>query len=963
MPMKTKQAATQTLSKNPLIELAELGQSVWYDSIRKSWIEAGELSRLIAEDGLRGVTSNPSIFEKAIAGSNDYAADLAAERANCARDPKGVYERLAVRDIQAACDAFAGVYRSTKCRDGYVSLEVSPELAHDTAKTLAEARRLWKTVARPNLMIKVPATRAGVPAIEALIGEGINVNVTLLFGVAEYVAVAKAHLRGLAAFAKKRGNVARVASVASFFVSRIDTALDPLLEARAKDAKTDAERELAVALRGRAAIANAKLAYAEYEKLLRTKEWQALAKRGAQPQRLLWASTSTKNPAYRDVVYAEGLIGRDTVDTMPPATVDAFRDHGRARATLSEGVDDARATLDALERLGIDFDALTAKLLDDGVRLFADAFAKLLDAVRAHAKPAPGPRLAAELPQGLARAVDATLASWTEQGKTRRLWNKDASLWTGGDEDRWLGWLDIVAQQCGELAKFEKLASEIRASRFEHCLLLGMGGSSLCPEVLKYTFGRTKGFPELLVLDSTDPQQLASFEKKIDYAKTLFVVASKSGSTLEPNIFKAYFFTRAVEELGAERAGAQFVAITDPGSNMQKVAESDRFGRIFYGVKTIGGRYSALSDFGLVPATIAGIDVKTLLERAADMARACGPDAAPSQNPGVALGAILGTAARMGRDKLTIVTSPSVRRLGAWLEQLIAESTGKQGKAIIPLDGEELARQDVYGDDRVFVYVSVAGDDDAKQAKKLAALAAAGQPVVRVELVDTLDLAAEFFRWEIATAVAGEVLGIHPFDQPDVEASKLETKKLTAAYEETGSLPAEEPVFVGDGVALYTDARNAAELREAVNKDSLAGWLRAHLARIRPGDYVALLAYVEMKKRHEQALEQTRLRVRDAKHVATCLGFGPRFLHSTGQAYKGGPNSGVVLQITCEPAREIEVPGSRFGFGVIAAAQARGDFDVLASRKRRALRIHLGSDADLNTLHEIGRASCRERVS
>jgi transaldolase/glucose-6-phosphate isomerase len=942
--MNTKTVKAPSLSKNPLIELSELGQSVWFDYIKKSLIESGELARMIEHDGLKGVTSNPSIFEKAIAGSADYAADLAAERANCARDPKGVYERLAIRDIQAACDVLAGVYKATKCRDGYVSLEVSPELAHDTAGTLAEARRLWKTVKRPNLMVKVPATPAGVPAIEKLISEGINVNVTLLFGVDEYLAVARAYVRGLTALAKKGGPVARVASVASFFVSRIDTALDPQLEAKAKQSKSNAQRELALALRGKAAIANAKLAYAEYEKLLATKEWQALAKKGAMPQRLLWASTSTKNPSYRDVVYAEELIGRDTVDTMPPATFEAFRDHGRARTTIDRGVDDARATLDAIERLGLDFGAVTSKLLDDGVAQFADAFAKLLAAVKAQAKPAEGPRLCAELPSGLANAVDATLVGWANGDKTRRLWNRDSSLWTNADENQWLGWLDIVGAQRADLAKFEKLASEIRASGFKHCLLLGMGGSSLGPEVLKFTFGKQKGFPELLVLDSTDPQQLRAFEKRIDYAKTLFVVASKSGSTLEPNIFKAYFFERAKEELGAERAGAQFVAITDPGSNMQKVAESDHFGRIFYGVKSIGGRYSVLSDFGLVPAAISGIDVATLLERADDMVRACGPDVAPPSNPGVMLGAILGTAARMGRDKLTIVTSPSVQRLGAWLEQLIAESTGKEGKAIVPLEGEELAHPDAYGDDRVFAYLSVAGDVDAKQQKKLAALAAAGQPVVRIELGDVHDLSAEFFRWEIATAVAGEVLGIHPFNQPDVEASKIETKKLTSAYEETGSLPGEVPVYEGEGVQLYTDARNALELRGAVKKESLASWLRAHFERIRPGDYVALLAYVDMNEANEQALGVTRLRVRDAKHVATCLGFGPRFLHSTGQAYKGGPASGVVLQITCDDARDLAVPGAKYTFGIVKSAQARGDFAVLAERGRRALRVHLGKD-------------------
>jgi len=736
-----------------------------------------------------------------------------------------------------------------------------------------------------------------------------------------------------------------VASVASFFVSRIDSAVDAQLQAFAADPANAAQRELAESLQGKAAIANAKLAYAEYEKLLSSKAWQKLARKGAMPQRLLWASTSTKNPSYRDVVYAEELIGADTVDTMPPQTLAAFRDHGRARVTITKGVTEARAIFPQLEQCGISMQRVTATLLEEGVKSFEEAFDKLIAAVAAKAKETSGgpARLSAALPSDLARAVEDTLADWQSNAKMRRLWAGDASLWTGQDEAQWLGWLSIVEKQLGELAKFEKLAREAKESKFKHCLLLGMGGSSLCPEVLKFTFGKRKGYPELLVLDSTDPQQLRAFEKKIDYAKTLFIVASKSGSTLEPNIFKAYFFERAKKELGAYRAGSQFIAITDPDSNMQRVATSDGFGRIFFGLKSIGGRYSALSDFGMIPAAISGIDVRGLLERAQEMARACSGDVATKDNPGCALGAILGTAAQQGRDKVTIVTSKSVMRLGTWLEQLIAESTGKEGKSLIPVEGEALGSPKSYGQDRVFVHLSVRGDADSKNVKALAKLEAAGHPVLRIELRDTLDLSAEFFRWEIAIAVAGAVIGINPFNQPDVEASKIATKTLTSAYEETGRLPAEKAFWSGEGVRLYTDEPNRAAL-SARKAKKLADWLRAHFERVQAHDYIALLAYVEMNAAHEKILDELRLALRDKKKVATCLGFGPRFLHSTGQAYKGGPNTAVVLQITCDDAKDVKVPGAKYTFGVVKSAQARGDFTVLAERGRRALRVHLGKD-------------------
>jgi glucose-6-phosphate isomerase len=554
-------------------------------------------------------------------------------------------------------------------------------------------------------------------------------------------------------------------------------------------------------------------------------------------------------------------------------------------------------------------------------------------------------RLKTSLPESLASTVKATIADWQAGGKMQRLWQRDATLWTGSDEANWLGWLDIVDEQIAQHDQLAKLAKEVQARGFQHVLLLGMGGSSLCPEVLRMTFGRITHFPTLHVLDSTDPGQVKSFEHLIDIPKTLFIVSSKSGSTLEPNIFKQYFFERTKQAVGAVKVGSQFIAITDPGSKMQQVAEADRFLHVFFGRPSIGGRYSALSNFGMVPAAVMGLDTKKFLARAAEMVLACGPGATVEENPGSVLGIILGTAANAGRDKVTIITSPGISDLGAWLEQLLAESTGKVGKGIIPVDRESLTTPDVYGSDRVFVYVRLESGADADQDAKVAAIEKAGHPVVRIAMSDIYDLGAEFFRWEIATAVAGSIIHINAFNQPDVEASKIATRELTSAYEKTGSLPPEKPVVEDSGIKLFTDEKNAAELAKAAGSDkSLAGYLKAHLGRIKAGDYFAVLGYVQMNAEHAESLQALRHSVRDNKHVATCLGFGPRFLHSTGQAYKGGPNSGVFLQITCDDSVELPVPGQKYTFGIVKAAQARGDFQVLADRGRRALRVHLGSN-------------------
>jgi transaldolase/glucose-6-phosphate isomerase len=960
-----RRLAKMTALENPLRALQVFGQSVWFDYIRRTLITSGELRRLIDDDGLRGVTSNPAIFEKAVAGSSDYR-DLLESPASRTLDAKTLYEQLAVRDIRDAADALHSVYEQTAARDGYVSLEVSPLLASDTAGTLDEARRLWRTVARDNLMIKVPATREGIPAIQQLIAEGINVNVTLLFSQDAYEQVAQAYVSGLEQRAASGGDLSRVASVASFFISRIDTAIDALLAERIPATRTAHEQGLLRSLAGRVAIANAKLTYQRYQEIFAGPRWQSLADRGAQTQRLLWASTGTKNPAYRDVVYVEELIGPDTVNTMPPATIDAFRDHGRPRASLVEDVDAARDTMATLADVGVSMKDVTDTLLADGLRLFTDAFEQLLRSVERQSRDAGAGRInrmTSTLPTPLASAVKRSLDEWHAQGKMRRLWQRDASIWTGTDEAAWLGWLGVTNDQLAHVQRFTHIADVVRSTDMTDVLLMGMGGSSLGPEVIKMTFGRQPGFPELHVLDSTDPAQVKAFEDKLNLERTLFIVSSKSGSTLEPNIFKQYFYDRVVTAVGPQEASHRFIAITDPGSKMQQVAEADGFRQVFFGWPSIGGRYSALSDFGLVPAAIMGVDVAKFLDRTEAMVCACMPSVPVRENPGALLGTILGVAAKQfARDKVTIVSSPGIASLGAWLEQLVAESTGKQGKGLIPIDREKPVAPDMYGSDRIFVYLRLTSAPDASQDASIDAIERAGHPVVRIVLDDPYDLGEEFFRWEIATAVAGSILGIHPFDQPDVEASKTATRKLTAAYERDGKLPAETPFFTSDGIALFTDDRNQSALAHATGRRAgLPDYLRAHLNRLGVGDYFALLAYIEMNDEHERELQSIRHQVLDSRRVATCLEFGPRFLHSTGQAYKGGPNSGVFVQITCDDAVDIPVPGQQYTFGVVKAAQARGDFDVLLTRERRALRVHLGADvtAGLSTLHKAVRAALR----
>jgi transaldolase/glucose-6-phosphate isomerase len=943
---------------NPLKELNKHGQSIWLDYIHRKLFASGELKRLIEDDGLGGMTSNPTIFEKAIAHGTDYDETIRAALADNPRTETGkIYERLAMEDIRAAADVLRPVYDGTGGADGFVSLEVSPHLAHDTEGTIVEAKRLNAEVDRPNVMIKVPATPAGIPAIEALIAEGVNVNITLMFSMGHYEAVARAYVRGL----ERAAEPARMASVASFFVSRVDTLVDAALE------KIGAPE--ALALRGKIAIANSKVVYRRFEEIFHGEGFAALKSRGARVQRPLWASTGTKNPNYSDVLYVEELVGRDTVNTLPPATIDAFRDHGRVRgATVKENLDAARADIAKLAQLGIDLEEVGKKLQDDGVAAFAKSFDDLMAALekkraamagrdgssareshggepsRATGTPfntSQGATLnRQELRLGKHQArVTKRLKAWEAAKFLERLWQKDPTLWSPEPvpeiTDR-LGWLELPETMRAQAGALSAFADKVKSEGFRHAVVLGMGGSSLAPEVFQRTFANGSGYPELLVLDSTHPQAVKALEEKIALERTLFLVSSKSGTTTETNSFFYYFWDKLARAKSAP--GDHFAAITDPGTPLEKLARERKFRAVFNAPEDVGGRYSALTQFGLAPAALIGIDIEKLLERARLMSLASSPHVRESESQALVLGAVLGELTMVKRDKVTFLTSPSLAAFPSWAEQLIAESTGKNRKGIIPVVDEPLAPGEKYGGDRMFVYLKLAGDDNAEMDRKVAALESAGHPTVKIDMDEKFDLGQEFFRWEVAVAAAGAALAIHPFNQPDVQLAKDLAKQ---AMSKKG----------GRETAVKDEARAAdnAALRQAV-----ASWL----AKKKERDYLVLQAYLEPTAEHTAVLREICASLRDRFHLAATLGYGPRFLHSTGQLHKGGPNSALILQIVDEPAEDLPVPETDYTFGALIRAQALGDFLALKQRKRRALRVNLGTDVEggLRQLVEIVQA-------
>ncbi len=899
-------------------KLHSLGQSIWYDNIQRRLLENGELAAMIERGDIRGVTSNPSIFHNAIAKTTDYDSAL-VPLAWSGWEAEQIFWQLAIEDIRDACDLFSALYRESEGADGYVSLEVNPTLAHNTAETLAQAKQLWEWVARPNLMVKIPATLEGLPAIRDAIAAGININVTLIFSIERYRLVMDAYLAGLDARLAAGLPVDHVASVASFFVSRMDTKVDGLLPEGSP-------------LRGKTAIAYTKLAYEEFRKVFGGERFARHQAARCRLQRPLWASTSTKNPAYLDTLYVNSLIGPATVNTVPPQTLDAFRDHGVAKPTLMGHLDEARKVLDEEELLGISMDKVTAELEDEGVKSFADAFAamlKTIDERRSAAVSALGP---------LAASVKRRVASLVADAAPARLWSHDPTLWTAdkaGQEEvgKRLGWLDLPHSSRAALKEMRDFVSRVRADGLTHTLLLGMGGSSLAPEVLSLVFGNTINHSLFSILDSTDPAQVLAADKAFPPKKTLYVVSSKSGGTAEINAMFDYFWERAGHN------GSHFAAITDPGTTLEALANARGFRKTFHADSTVGGRYSALTHFGLVPAALMGIDLDRLLDRAEWMMRQCAADVTGARNPGLVLGAVLGEAALAGRDKLTVIADPPVSAFGSWLEQLIMESSGKQGKGIVVVDGEQAAGvalslskgPESYGADRLFIYLKASGENEPAASQ----LRAAGQPILEFLIPDPYSLIPEFYRWEVATAIACAVLGVNAFDQPDVQDAKDRTKTKRDAYSQSRHFDEGRPIWEKEGMRAFSNMRLAGT--------GLENDLQAFLSFARKGNYVAINAYLPRNPEMAAALAALRLAIRAKTGCATTVGFGPRFLHSTGQLHKGGPDTGLFLQITAEPVEDLEIPGQGMSFGALERAQALGDYEALAARGWLILRLNLPS--------------------
>jgi transaldolase / glucose-6-phosphate isomerase len=907
----------------------DVGQSVWYDNMRRGLLRSGALAGLI-DKGLRGLTSNPTIFERAIVASTDYEEPL-RRLATEGHSAAEIYEALTVEDIRGACDLFLPVFRESGGVDGRVSLELLPDLAAATDRSVQEGVRLSKLVGRPNVMIKVPATPEGMPAIRQLTAAGVSVNITLIFSLLQYEEVIEAYLAGLEDRRAKAGSFEGMASVASFFVSRVDSACDKLLDEKA--AATPALASRCQALRGKIATANAKMAYEIYQRTIASPRWKALAAAGARPQRLLWASTGTKDPRYPDTYYVDGLMGPDTVNTIPPATLDAFLDHGDTTPRLTEGLDQAKRAVSELGAVGIDLARVCHTLLAEGVKSFAASMNGLVDAIgarRAAIAEAASNRQQVSLPEALRLASDAAVAQLAGAKALKRLWDSDATLFSPSVEHEKsiksrLGWLRSPAGMRGKTAELTAFADEIVADGYTDAVLLGMGGSSLCPEVLGATWPSQPRAVRLHVLDNTDPAAVARIDQQIAGRKALFLVASKSGGTIEIQAFERHFWKKALEASGGDvaRAGRAFVAITDPATQLGQMAEEKKYRRVFVNPPDIGGRYSALSYFGLVPAALLRAPLEAMLDDAQAFAQASSAVVPPEESAGLRLGAILGAACKAGRDKLTLVMSPEIASLGSWIEQLVAESTGKDGKGIVPIDLEPLGPPEVYGNDRLFVDVRL-GAGEARQDAAVEALRRAGQPVVRIELPGREALGREFFRWEVATAIAGATLGVNPFDEPNVTEAKLATGALLEAFVRDGRLPAPEATV------------------DAVDVDRVA----QHLSSAAAGDYIALGAYFLRTEARDAALTRLRLLCRDRSRNATTLGYGPRFLHSTGQLHKGGPNTGVFLQLTADAPADVAIPGEKYSFATLRDAQALGDLQVLLRRKRRALRVHLGNDIE-----------------
>lgn len=912
---------------NEIDKLHSLGQSIWYDNIERRLLNNGEMENMIHLGEIRGVTSNPSIFQNAIANSSDYDSAI-QPMAWADWKSEDIFFQLAIEDIQATADLFMPLYVQTNGNDGFVSLEVSPKLAYDPDKTIHQAIELWNRVNRKNLMVKIPATKEGLVAIRQAIAAGININVTLIFSVKRYAEVIDAYLSGLEDRLTKNLPINKIASVASFFVSRVDSKIDSNLETLVNNNQLDKQNFLN--LRGKAAIANSKLAYGLFENIFNSERFLTLSKHGAKVQRPLWASTSTKNPEYYDVVYVEELIGNFTVNTMPPQTLDAFRDHGKAEIKIKNNLDSAKNLFTTLNSIGVDIDVVTEMLEDEGVRAFEKAFDSLLETIETRKSSFQ------EKLKNLGEEVPNRLKKLEKSHIVNRIYEKDPSVWTNDDQSavlipNRLNWLDAPFLANNNISEINQFRDEIINEGFTHAVLLGMGGSSLAAEVMSLFFRGVEDGLQFSILDSTDPRQVKHAEEHNPEGKTLYIVSSKSGGTTEVQTFLKYFY-QVMKDYAGDGAGKYFIAITDPDTELSRQGMELNFRKIFYADPSVGGRYSALTAFGLVPAALIGVELDTFVQKSKNFAIQCRPGVPSGRNPGLVLGSILAEAALKGLDKLSIIAEEPYRSFGSWMEQLIAESSGKGGKGIIPIDIEPFVDTENYSNDRLFVYLK----NDGLFQERIDKLSGNGYPIITFEISDVYDLSAEFFRWEFATAVACSILCVDAFDQPDVQDNKIRTKSKIKEFQSTGSFDFGIPIVELNNATIYSN-----QLSLELSGMSLASVIEEFFATARKGDFVAINAYLPRLQNTKKDLQQFRHFILQKTGKATTLGFGPRFLHSTGQLHKGGPDKGIFIQITDSSLLDLEIPGFGLTFQSLLTAQALGDYEALVNRNRRVIWIHL----------------------
>jgi transaldolase/glucose-6-phosphate isomerase len=934
---------------NTLIGLLDYGQSYWLDNLTRGKITTGELKKRVEEQGLRGITSNPSIFDKAISKGQDYDGHI-TELVKEGKNPPQIYDALTIKDVHDACDILNPVYEQSDGTDGFVSLEVPPYLARDTEGTIKEARRLFKAVGKQNCFIKIPGTKEGIPAIEQMLYEGININITLLFSVDRYVEVAQAYIRAIARRVVEGKPVNHVISVASVFISRIDVLTDQLLAQYIIPGEENKNSYRTDLLSGRAGIATARLCYQRFKEIFSDEKWKKLEDKGAHVQRPLWASTSNKDPLYNDLRYVESLIGKNTVNTLPDETIAAFAHHGSIRKdAIEEHLQQANELFGELKKMSIDISFITQQLENEGVQKFTESYNKLISNLAdKRMKMLADEASPQQVSCGkLGADVKAAYTSIDEKQIARLLFAADPHLWKKDPEQiksisKRMGWLSLPDHFKKNTEAIVAFAQTIKQEGYTHAVVLGMGGSSLCSEVTLQTYAVTNRYLQLSVLDNTDPAAILNIESKIDLDKTLFIVASKSGNTEETISFFRYFYQQ-LENKKKAKPGNNFVAITDHDTPLVKLAEEYKFRKVFINPPDLGGRYSVLSDFGLVPMALMGIDINAILSVAKQMQGSCEGVPAAS-NPGISLGVVLGICPKNGRDKVTFILSDAIKSFGYWVEQLLAESTGKEGKGLIPVRSETLARPEDYGTDRIFIHMYLAADSDEADDKKIKALEEAGHPVVRIKLAHKIALGGEYYRWEVAAAIAGLVMGINPFNQPNVEESKKNTSQLLEKWCKEGDFKMSGPLFKMDNISVYGGKKT--EQLAAGHYHSAGEVVNGFTGMSKPNDYIALLPYFMLTDQRTKILQAWRALMRDGLKIATTLLNGPRYLHSTGQLHKGGPDTGLYIILIGEKEKDVAIPGEKFGFATLHEAQALGDFHSLDDKGRRVIRICLGKNID-----------------